>query len=110
MADEESDTRSGPRALSINAGRRAARYAEGREAGARWMVEAVDLWDWEDDDGGVYFVHCADEAEVDRFCEASARPSSVDRVVGIYSLDEPLEAQGPGIAVEAWRTGLRRRR
>ena len=92
-------------ALRLNDQRRKVRYAELRAEGARWMLECRDLWDAEDDDGGVYFSGCANGVEVNAAI-AGMDPSS-DRLMGVYDLTRPLDEQGPGLTVQQWLAGVR---
>ena len=69
-------------ALQINRERRALRHAEAVGAGATWLVECRDMWDSEDPDQGVYFVHCATEADVSELVERLDDDNPNDRILG----------------------------
>jgi hypothetical protein len=90
--------------LDVVAAVRRRRYEEARQAGARWLVECYDIWDFQsgDADGGVYFQSCADESAVDAIV-AGVAGDPWNRVAGVYDLGRPLEAQRGGIPPDDWR-------
>lgn len=94
------------RALRLNAEGRAGAFAGAASAGAMWLVECRDLWDASDEDAGVFYQPCADDAGVDRLL-AEYADGEWHSVLGIYDVRRPLEAQGPGLRPESWRRGER---
>lgn len=84
------------------------RDQEARDAGARWLIEGSDLWDFQrgDEDAGVFFHRCATEAEVDALLNHYAA-DEWNKVVGIYDLAKPLEPQRGGIEPTLWLEGVR---
>ena len=91
-------------ALRLNAERRTVRFAEGQQQGMRWMLECRDMWDAQDDDGGVYFSFCATEAEVTAADHQMTDENTDDRLLDIYDLSKPLNSQGAGISRAVWLT------
>jgi hypothetical protein len=84
--------------------RRRARYEEARQAGARWLVECYDRWEFPRGEEGadLFFDTCATESEVDVLVAGFADdPWNV--VAGIYDVREPLDGQGGGLSPAAWR-------
>ena len=85
---------------ALNTQRRALRFAEGQAQKALWLVECRDMWDAADEDAGVYF--CIEKTtESARLLVKSAltQPNDV-RVLGVYSLQQDLVKQGPGLKAE----------
>ena len=69
-------------------------FAEGKSAGARWMIECCDVWDLTsgDEDFGVLFSLAHDEEEVDGLVAKYADDQYND-VIGIFDLALPLADQ-----------------
>jgi hypothetical protein len=85
-------------AVRTNSLRLEKRFSKAAEEGFVWLLEMQDLWDFHDDDAGVYFVPCKTEAEV-----RANFGKSHDRVLGIYDIRLPLEGQGVGLMPGEWR-------
>ncbi len=88
--------------------RRRERFEEARQAGARWLVECYDRWEFPRGEEGadLFFEICATDAEVDALVARFAG-EPWNEVAGIYDLARPLAAQRGGLSPEAW--GARRR-
>ena len=82
-------------------------FAEGRAAGARWMIECCDVWDLTsgDEDFGAFFSLAHGEREVDDLI-ASYADNQYDDVIGIFDLSVPLADQ-KSIRPEHWIAGER---
>jgi ADP-ribose pyrophosphatase YjhB (NUDIX family) len=95
--------------LQVSAECRRARYEEARRAGARWLVECFDTWEFPRGEEGVdfYFETCESDSEVD--APVTRFADGWDRVAGIYDVSRPLDEQRGGLSPDAWRArrGLR---
>ncbi len=82
-------------------------FAEGKAAGARWMIECCDVWDLTsgDEDFGAFFSFAHGEREVDDLI-ASYADNQYDDVIGIFDLSVPLADQ-KSIRPEHWIAGER---
>jgi hypothetical protein len=83
------------------------RFASARERGQRWLAECRDLGDAFDEAAGVYFVECPDDAALERVVVRCAEDNPYDRLLGIFDLSRPLEAQGGGLTRAQWLSGKR---
>jgi len=90
-------------AIALNVARRKEEFAEFRATGAAWMLECQDLWDFHDEDAGVYFLPRETAAEVDDYLGQLDEENY--RVLGIYSLARPLEEQELGLTAARWFAG-----
>lgn len=83
-------------------------FAEGRAAGARWMIECCDVWDLTsgDEDFGAFYFLAHDEQEVDDLIARYADDQHND-VIGIFDLTIPLADQ-KSIRPEHWIAGQRK--
>jgi hypothetical protein len=91
--------------LRVSAERRRARYEEARQAGARWLVECYDHWEFPRGEEGVdfFFETCTTESEVDALVARFA-DDPWNRVAGIYDVSQPLNGQKGGVPPDAWLT------
>lgn len=97
----------GESAFAIVARRREEKFAEGRAAGHRWMLECRDLYDFRrgDPDDGVFFEFAAtDEAARARVGELAA--DNANTCDALFDLALPLEEQGAGRRPEDWVAGF----
>jgi hypothetical protein len=88
--------------------RRLERYEEARQAGARWLVECYDRWEFPRGEEGadLFFDLGTTELEVDALVARFAN----DRwnwVAGIYDVNQPLGPQGGGLSADAWQARRR---
>lgn len=95
------------RAVQLNRVRREQRFAEAQQGNNTWLVECRDLGDAFDKDAGVYFVPCPDEAAVDELVARCSDDNPYDRLLGIFHLGRPLDAQAGGITRAQWLAGQR---
>jgi hypothetical protein len=97
------------RMLQVVGDRRREQQEEARRAGARWLVECYDTWEFPRGEEGVdfYFETCESDSEVDALVVRFA--DGWNRVAGIYDVSRPLAEQGEGLSPDAWRArrGLR---
>lgn len=84
--------------------RRRERYEQARQAGARWLVECYDHWEFPRGEEGadLFFDICPTESEVDALVARFA-DDPWNRVAGIYDVGQPLDRQGGGLSPDAWR-------
>jgi hypothetical protein len=95
------------RAVQVNSSRLAQRFAEARQGNSAWLVECRDLGDAFDEDAGVYFVPCPDEAAVAELVAKCSDDNPYDKLLGIFNLHKPLDAQGGGVTRTQWLAGQR---
>lgn len=88
--------------------RRRERYEEALQAGARWLVECYDCWEFPRGEEGadLFFDVCTTDSEVDALLARFAG-DPWNRVAGIYDGSQPLDPQRGGLSPDAWQARRR---
>ena len=102
--DEKSWVETGLRAV-FEARRSACK--KGHRAGARWLIECRDLWDFDkmSEDAGVYHVFAGTEADVDALIAKYADDED-NKIDGIFDLSLSLDEYFD-ISPDDWKAGVR---
>lgn len=84
---------------SIARSKREQEFAAAKNSAARWLVELRDMFEFygHSEDGGIYYVACATDAEVDD-CFRSG-----DAVDAVYETNRTLESQQGSALAERWK-------
>ena len=101
MVHEEAAQPSLEKIVASNRERLEQVLGEAQVAGGKWVVECRDLWDVRGSDGGVYFVICKRDSEVDRIARR-CREDQSERLLGVMDASRSLDEQWPGLTRQQW--------
>ena len=103
MARDDGDACDLAAVVENNRNRLAEKLTDAHAAGARWVVECRDMWAARDGGAGVYFVVCKTSRQVDRIVSRCRGGAPDTRLLGVFEVSQPLDAQWPGLTLEQWR-------